>query len=55
MGKILLFIGGFIVVVLGMTLVLRNWNSVVIVFQGVLPAGLAVAGLVMMFAATIKR
>ena len=55
MNKILIFIPGFILVIFGMTLVLRHWDAAVIVFNGVTPAAMAVAGLVMMFAATIKK
>ncbi len=55
MNRAILFAGGFILVIFGMTLVLRNWDDVVIVFRGVLPAALAVAGLVAMFAASIKK
>ena len=52
--KIILFTGGSAMVILGMTLLLRNWDAALIVFQGVVPAALAVAGLVMMFAASLK-
>ncbi len=55
MGKILLFMGGFITLVIGMTLVLRNWTEVYIVFQGISSPAVAVAGLVMMFAVTLKN
>ena len=55
MGKILLFALGFVLVVLGITLVLRNWEAAVTVFRGVMPAAVAVAGLVVMFAASIRE
>ncbi len=54
MDKKILFTLGFLLVVLGITLVLRNWPAAVIVFKGVVPAAIAVAGLVMMFAASLK-
>ena len=53
--KPLLFIIGFVLVILGITLVLRHWDATVVVFNGVMPAVIAVAGLVVMFAASIKR
>ena len=55
MNKILFFVFGFILVVVGIALVLRNWSAVVTVFEGVLPAAIAVGGLVVMFAASIKK
>lgn len=55
MNKIFLFIAGFILVILGMTLVLHNWDAALLVFKGVVPSALAVAGLVLMFAASIKQ
>ena len=54
MNKIFIFILGFILVICGMTLVLRHWNAATVVFYGIVPAAVAVAGLVMMFVATIK-
>jgi hypothetical protein len=53
--KWLLLSAGFFLVVLGITLVLRHWQEAVIVFNGIVPAAVAVAGLVVMFAATLKR
>ena len=55
MNKIFLFILGFIVVILGITMVLRNWTDTLIVFRGVVPATIAVLGLVIMFAASLKK
>ena len=55
MNKITMFITGSIVLILGMTLVLRHWAAVAIVFEGVLPLVLAVGGLVLMFAASLKK
>ena len=50
-----MFIIGFVVLTLGMTFVFRQWGSVVIVFQGIVPLALAVGGLVLMFAASLKK
>jgi hypothetical protein len=55
MNKIFIFSAGFIMVVFGMTLVLRHWDEAVMVFNGVFPAVIAVGGLVMMFFASIKK
>ncbi len=55
MNNKILFVTGFAVLILGMTLVLHNWDALTIVFQGLLPPIIAVAGLVLMFAATIKK
>lgn len=55
MNKSGLFIAGFIIVVIGITLVLRYWDATVVVFQGVMPAVIAVFGIVLMFAASLKK
>lgn len=55
MKKIVLFITGFFLVIAGMTLLLGNWEAVAIVFKGIIPMGVAVGGLVMMFAASLKQ
>ena len=55
MRKYALFFGGFILVVAGMALVLGHWQALVTVFAGTVPAAIAVAGLVIMFAASIKK
>lgn len=55
MKNIVLFLGGFLLVIFGMALVFRHWGSIVIVWQGVMPPAIAVAGLVMMFAASLKK
>ena len=55
MNKTVLFIVGFVVAILGMILVLRNWDAAVIVFRGTVPSAVAVLGLVLMFAASLKR
>ena len=55
MNKIVLFIIGFGITIIGMTLVLHNWSEVYIVFEGIMSPVVAVAGLVLMFAATLKK
>ena len=49
------FIAGFILTILGITLVLQQWESVVVVFKAFIGAILAVAGLVILFASTLKQ
>ncbi len=55
MNKALFFMGGFVLIIVGMTMVLRDWPSVVIVFKGFSGPLLAVAGMVVLFAATLKN
>lgn len=55
MNKTALFLIGFVVAAIGIALVLRFWSATVIVFQGVMPAAIAVLGLVLMFAASLKK
>ncbi len=55
MNKTVLFIVGFLVVIVGVALVLRYWDDTVIVFRGTVPAAIAVLGLVLMFAASLKK
>ena len=52
--KAILFIAGFILTTLGITLVLQQWESVVLVFKAFIGAILAVIGLVILFSATLK-
>ncbi|MBI4309906.1 MAG: hypothetical protein HY591_06205 [Candidatus Omnitrophica bacterium] len=54
MKRALIFTTGFILLTFGMALVLRHWDAAIIVFTGIVPAAMAVAGLVMMFAASIR-
>jgi len=49
------FIAGFILTTLGITLVLQQWESVVLVFKALIGLFLAVAGLVILFASTLKE
>ena len=53
--KVSVFIAGFILTTLGITLVLQQWESVVVVFKAFIGAFLAVTGLVILFASTLKR
>ena len=55
MKKPILFVAGFVLVILGMALLLRHWQAAVMVFEGVVPAAIAVFGLVLMFAASLKK
>lgn len=55
MNKTLLFIVGFLTTAAGISLVLRFWEAVIIVFSGIFPAVIAVFGLVLMFAASLKK
>lgn len=52
--KIFLFALGFIITTLGITLVLQQWQAVVLVFKACVGAILAVVGLVILFASTLK-
>jgi hypothetical protein len=51
--KAIVFLVGFILTTLGITLVLQQWAAVVLVFKAVIGAILAVAGLVILFASTL--
>ena len=53
--KAILFIAGFILTTLGITVVLQQWEAVVLVFKAFIGAFLAVVGLVILFASTLKR
>ncbi len=55
MNKIIIFSLGFLLVAAGMSMVLRNWTEVAIVFEGIASPAVAVAGLVLMFWATLKK
>ena len=55
MKRIILFALGFALVVGGMSLLLRNWQATAIIFNGAMPPVLAVGGLVLMFAASLKK
>ncbi len=49
------FIVGFLVTTLGITLVLQQWDPIVLVFKAFIGPILAVLGLVILFASTLKR
>ena len=53
--KGIIFIVGFIVTTLGITLVLQQWEAVVLVFKAFIGPLLAVTGLVILFASTLKH
>ena len=52
--KVILFIVGFILTTLGITVVLQQWEAVVLVFKAFIGAFLAVTGLVLLFASSLK-
>lgn len=52
--RAVVFIAGFLLVTLGITLVYQQWEAVVLVFKALIGALLAVTGLVILFASTIK-
>jgi hypothetical protein len=51
--KGIIFIVGFILTTLGITLVLQQWESVVLVFKAFIGPILAVAGLVILFSSSL--
>ena len=53
--RVNIFIAGFILTTLGITLVLQQWEAVVLVFKAFIGPILAVAGLVILFASTLNR
>jgi len=52
--KVIIFIAGFMVTILGITLSLQQWESIVVVFKAFVGPLLAVTGLVILFASTLK-
>jgi len=52
--KTVVFIAGFSLTILGITLVLQQWEEVVLVFKAFIGPLLAVAGLVILFASSLK-
>lgn len=52
--KGMVFIAGFIITTLGITLVFQQWESVVMVFKAFIGPSIAVLGLVILFASTLK-
>jgi len=51
--KASVFIAGFILTTLGITLVLQQWEAVVLVFKAFIGAFLAVIGVVILFASSL--
>ena len=51
--KAIVFIAGFVLTTLGTTMVLQQWESVVLVFKAFIGAFLAVIGLVILFASSL--
>ncbi len=54
MKKYIVLALGFCLIILGVTLILRNWDALVLVFNALIGPVVAVGGLVVMFMATIK-
>jgi hypothetical protein len=52
--KIVIFLAGFALTTLGITLVLQQWEAVVLVFKAFIGPILAVTGLVILFSSTLK-
>jgi len=52
--KVIFFIAGFLLTTLGITVVLQQWQAVVLVFKAFIGPVLAVIGLVILFASTLK-
>ena len=53
--KVSIFIAGFILTTLGITLVFQQWESVVVVFKAFIGPMLAVIGLVILFASNFQK
>ena len=53
--KIILFIAGFLLIALGLEMVLRNWHVLAAIVKACAGVVIALIGMVMMFAATIRR
>jgi hypothetical protein len=53
--RVLLFVTGLCLTILGITIVLQQWESVVTVFKAFMGPALAVAGLVILFASSIGQ
>ena len=51
----MVFIAGFALTTLGITVVLQQWEAVVLVFKAFIGVILALAGLVILFSATLKK
>ena len=53
--KVIIFIVGFLLTTLGITIVLQQWEAVVLVFKAFIGPFLAVTGLVILFSSTLKK
>jgi len=53
--KATMFIAGFALTICGVMLILQQWGAVVMLFKGIIGMLLAVAGLVILFASTLKN
>jgi len=51
--KAIIFIIGFVLTTLGITIVLQQWEAVVLVFKAFIGPLLAVSGLVILFASSL--
>ena len=51
--RAVIFIAGFILTVLGITVIIQQWDAVVLVFKACIGAILAVAGLVILFSSSL--
>lgn len=54
MRAIIMFIIGFLLVTFGVTMIFKEWTAFILVFKAVIGPLLAVLGLVILFAATLK-
>jgi uncharacterized membrane protein YqgA involved in biofilm formation len=55
LSRTITFVIGFAVTILGITLVFQQWENLVLVFKAVIGPGLAVIGLVILFASSLKH
>jgi hypothetical protein len=53
--RVIIFLAGFILTTLGITIILQQWEAVVLVFKACIGAILAVTGLVILFFSTLKH
>ena len=55
MSKVFLFIGGFLLIALGLGIVIKNWDVLAAMVKAAAGVVLALVGLVMMFAASFRK
>ncbi|MBI3602060.1 MAG: hypothetical protein HY209_04110 [Candidatus Omnitrophica bacterium] len=53
--KIMLFLTGFLLVVVGLEMVIKNWAALAVLFKASAGVILALGGMVMMFTVTLRR